>query len=1194
MSIFSSIKQSFHNRKLKQADEYVSEGNYDKAESIYKNLIPDLPEAATHLAEMYFEHPSNDNMDVEHYRKILNCRSLINNNFFSSDSFDSVEKAVFKEIDSIINLLIDEKKYNEITTWVDFIVSRNRNLAPAQKNEYVLLDSKCHYNYALDLIKQNRREAEKIFEDIYKKSELYSSFPSDYVLKTRNKILSIATNYVNEHDLINANHFLKMIITKDPSAKDLFIKANISNINQIESDPTAINFLFDTINSIEDKKVVADCFEQLLGKAPAAEEQYILSIISISSDYINKKDYSSALGLLESAINKRPDNRLYNLQRDIAQNYISMSDYDRAIAVLLKLIGKHGDAEPLLAVCYLKKADKTDSLDTKRVELLKAFKFKETHDPLFNIALYSEIFPLVINNLLVLAKRYANYEFFKDAYSVLSLLFPYTQEAYEVHINAKLVEICKVSNVEKQLTLLDELIRFGEQKIKNPQDSKAIDNVFTTLIDKTLSKLSQKQDLEVKTNELSKLNQRISNGSFLSKESALLTIQRMLAEIYLKKGKDFELKSKIEDAINTYNLIISDLISWTREGLHRNDILGRIYICRLKKNDVNPEEIERFLMQEMSADIKKDLAYRFSIYLLKQQDYKQAWIIAQKYLPASSVTEKIRKACASYQINNARKLLDSYNEKIQQMDDDTLTLNEAIDLYEKLSETETSIAIALPDVKGKIIANKNILFSYIHRKYFENEKYIEYVYTTKKQYKQFYKDDNLLRNVAVASLGIIQTKRLDGNNYKDLISNWLTAVFCDRLFIKSLDYTSWDDPYSFTLYNSLGNIKEYENLPENINFEEPSPTNISIRDVQYSLLSEFEKELNDNCRPALLPNVLSFYNEEKDAISQLYQAIGSKKNFFGCTPFFAENYPEIHEVLDKYINDKLGNQFNESLLNIGILYRLEDKRYKDFSEAKILSNKSIEVIKAQNTAQIKLIFSLTNIGKIQIYSGLYDKLVSNIKNCLNEHINNPNNSYKDIIYNYLIICQVLPDQNLKFTLSNFAYNECLRGLNSNTISTQDALQLLIAVQKVIPDNTKLNNFIPDIRLSDLVEKFYYKKISLLDGLTATYNLYTSYPNHQRICENLVAVCNMAIQNEIMGDTSSSIKVQGILNNLIANKSSTFRVAAKELAIQYTKIIFELPKDIQTMILGGVVHGSSLNTKGEALKRGLNYLQRLSQ
>ena len=1184
---------------MKQADELVDKGDYNKAESIYKSLIPYHSEAVTHLAEMLFYYP--EAKDIEHYKKILACKSFLIDKISNIDSFGQIEQKVFDEMDSKIVSLVNAKKYKELLEWVELALSRNQNLSTKERNELILLDSKCRFNYALGLFNSDRQKAEELFEDLYSKSEQYS-FPSDYSIKIRNRILSIANNYVAESDIINANHFFRLILSKEPSVKEIFIDSNMLYINQIISDQSAISFLFDTINSIEDKKIVASYFERLVGKVPAAGEQYVLSIISISSNYIKNEEYSDALELLASALSKKVDYRFYDMQRNIAQKYISISDYYTAINILSLLVGKHGDAEPLLASCYLRKAENEKSLDVKQEELIKAFQFKENHLPLFNSSLYNGIFPRVVDNMLALAKKYVSYEYFEDAYALLSMIFPYSKDACEEYLNTKLLESYKISDVNGQITLLEELIQFGKQKIENQQYNKSINTVFTNLIDKTISKISQNQDFETRINELTNLYQRISKENFLSKESSLQMIQPLLAQVYFEKGMELEKNLKIESAINFYTKIIHELKSnWIKEVVNRNDVLGRIYICQFKKGDIRPEKIETFLLQELSMPIKRDLAFRFSVFLLKQQNYEKAWMIAKKYLPTTNETEIIKKKYESAYKSKAQFLLDTYNAKIQKINDGTLTLMEALDLYENLSETETAIVLVFTDIKGQIVANKNIIFAYILRKYFENEQYIEYLNNVQKLNRQFYEDDDLFRNVAIASLGVVKTNQLNANNYKIVIANWLTAVFHDKLFIKSLDCTSWYDNYTFTLYDSLGKTDKYEILPENINFDEPSSSNISIGSVQRSLLYEFEQSLSENCNSAILPQIQKFYNEEKNAISQLYQILGFKKEFFVCTPHFAENHPEIHVALSsQYFNNNLdeGNLENEeSILQTGILYKIQGEKYSNYFEAQILSTKCIEAAKEQNAAQIRLLYSETNIEKISPYKELYEKFISDIQNCLNEQIKSITLSYKSIISNYLNICQVVPDVNIKFILSNFAYNECLKKLNNNIISTPEALQILTDVQNVILDNIKINNLIPNIQLSDLVEKMNTGKITLVEGLTKMYDLYISYPNHQRICENLVIVCSNAIFNVIIENRTSSYKVQNILDNICNNRSSEFRAAAKDLAFLRQKTILNLPYHIQMLVqkpANSVILGKSLNAQGISLKIGLDYLQRLSQ
>ena len=118
-------------------------------------------------------------------------------------------------------------------------------------------------------------------------------------------------------------------------------------------------------------------------------------------------------------------------------------------------------------------------------------------------------------------------------------------------------------------------------------------------------------------------------------------------------------------------------------------------------------------------------------------------------------------------------------------------------------------------------------------------------------YPGYIDSDNQFRNVAIAALGLVESGNADGNVLKYAISIWLSAVYTDRLFVKSLDYTSWDDNFTFTLQGSLGKTRDYsyDNIPDNINFDAPVDNqNIAIKDVQSSLSARMETFVRDNCR----------------------------------------------------------------------------------------------------------------------------------------------------------------------------------------------------------------------------------------------------------------------------------------------------------------------------------------------------------
>lgn len=115
------------------------------------------------------------------------------------------------------------------------------------------------------------------------------------------------------------------------------------------------------------------------------------------------------------------------------------------------------------------------------------------------------------------------------------------------------------------------------------------------------------------------------------------------------------------------------------------------------------------------------------------------------------------------------------------------------------------------------------------------------------------------------------------------------------------------------------------------------------------------------------------------------------------------------------------------------------------------------------------------------------------------------------------------------------------------------------------------------------------------ALSQLYNLYNKKKNDSEVCDALVAVVKLCIHKYIIGDSySGKSQVKTVLNQLQNNRSATFKEKAKLLAAEYLEIFKQLPTEAQMLMMGGLSIGmQTLNSKGLALKEGLDYLKNLS-
>lgn len=210
-----------------------------------------------------------------------------------------------------------------------------------------------------------------------------------------------------------------------------------------------------------------------------------------------------------------------------------------------------------------------------------------------------------------------------------------------------------------------------------------------------------------------------------------------------------------------------------------------------------------------------------------------------------------------------------------------LSSEDASLLIKRFNSISKTITNKLPDTASTIKNSKSKIENYILSQLFREEQYETAFDELMKLYPNYIGNDKAFQNIAICSIGLLDNGCSVDSKIKLAIAIWLSAVHSDRLFVNCLDYTSWDDQYTFTLQDSLGNTCEsdYEELPDNINYDDPIDNhNISIKDVQNSLITRIEQILHSK-----YSQYEKFYTSEKNAIENLIQ-LNLDESFIMATP----------------------------------------------------------------------------------------------------------------------------------------------------------------------------------------------------------------------------------------------------------------------------------------------------------------------
>jgi predicted transcriptional regulator len=976
------------------------------------------------------------------------------------------------------------------------------------------------------------------------------------------------------------------------------------------------------LDSIKDIDYSLASAESLIKKGCDVDKYYV----TVALKYTDGKSASYQVESLNHALTVLKDQQLIDKFKKAIRVLIQERDFERAEQEAKFLSGLDEESDTLLAEIHFAKAQSVPTKIEKKDQLYLVLDVVErgqvytTFDQNKNRSL---------SQLVDLAVSFQNDGDNETAYQIAERLLPYHTTWIELYI--------KLRNVEyRQVQLLSEKIKFQQYTInaigRAFNKASALRSItrqdyydqWTELKTLTVEKsVSQPKDKAVSS--LSALRDQVSkycNEAYSKPQVDDLT--KRILKLKWALATETEADLNYDNAISYYDSVKEEAVS---SYVERSEIRSLICYIKAGKVDRNVEErIQKALNYRSHQTLKDDLAYRYACYLLKATRPTDAEKIIRNYLPDES---QLLQLCKNIYIKESEKYLSEFNQKVKTMAEGKMSTDDAITFRSEIDRYKRVVSNNLKDTTSKFDAYKSIVESYILKSLFKDERYEAALDKMIDMYPDFIDDDQQLRNVAIAALGYVESGSAKGKKLEFAISLWLSAVYTDRLFVKSLDYTSWDDPYTFTLSESLGKTtdSDYDELPENINFDEPVDNeNISIKDVQTSLVSRMETTIRDN-----YPDEETFFNSEKSALDGLLE-LNLDEDFIVAAPKVATKLQEvsdsIKEALDYELDQDYGN--TEDVLRTGLSYGYTSGKFSSYKNACQLAERCKQSLSA-TTYQVKTAFNA--LPQIKEYSKLYDELRSFVSNKMKEAIKSKM-LYTTFMDTYEPVCKAFDESQLSFAFSNYANGEVIHRLNDDSMKERDGLGYLVRIYKVAPssvqvkqnvvgvlkylvrevaehgysaDRSALNSALSNLgtefkkiaeeeeiqyKLGDIIDKVNGGNMARDKALKQVYDLYCQLPNNDRLCENLVTLCDMCIMEFVVGDKSGSYAVCRVLDALKNNKSAAFNRHKGKLAQTYMQIWNQLSPENQMLMMGLGGFGTTLNEKGEALKRGLNYYKEL--
>lgn len=1256
MGVISFFKNKIYDSRLKKAGKLLEEGRKEESLEIYRDLLGKHAEAAGILADIYYDDikKCQPKKQIEFLKLIvelpgMNGQELV----WDRTGYDNTLSQ------AVSYLYSDAKKHLNSSKFKDAYVVLNelrvQKLASAEILSYYVdaclgcvKDEESIDLKSLKGVLNNLGDETTIFKAYDRFIPYVKEFSPEYIKSSKWFILHEKKDYA---DAVKVFERCWTLTDASEKEKELYIGSIFK-----DGDEGLLKELFKHVEANPDKYLNNDLYSRAIvawAYGLSSHEESIDHLVRLHSvgvkvqafyetrvhSWLSELDLTQQRDLLNRSLTLYPSSeKLMEDKLNYAKTLAKEKHYPEALEICDELTGKHNLASLIKSKVYVCIALDETEPDKKMEALSHATELINTD------GISKSEFDRVTSKINELSLDSAE-SFHKNgnktrAYEIVRGI--YTVRSAQILARFLAEDVTDVAEDNRILYFRDSIEELRARNVKEALESDEYVGIWTALTDveiKSCKKADHNSTIEIMKGLVEDLEKEATLTSSPGRYTSAIgkAKKEQIKRMYLL-ARDQEKNGQIEQAAALY--------SETKkvEGKASPTLADfRYVICKLKAGDnnvsvQNSSKIESLLSKatETFAEERNEVAYRYALQLLRAGKTDSSLNIVNQYLPQE---QTLKQACEQQYIVDGLKRLDEFNEKLEQIRSRQLSSDDAIHIVNHMLEFADQVKFVLNIDRSTLSKYRKSIKNYAILKLFDEGRYDVAFDKLKKEHTDFLEDLTSLRNIAIVCLNMAESGMINDANYEEVISIWLTAIYQERLFIKSLDYTSWDDQFTFSLADAYGHFDEdtVGDLPDNINFDEPdgSMTNVAIKDVQQSLLNRFEAAINENNK------YLRFFNEQKEAMDDLLDLHLDEKCRI-VAPHLANESEEIFsEIESAFETDREGNYDNyEDVLATGYKFGLTGEMYVKYHEASVDFDECVSATEELNLTRIKSAYRLAKILHIREFPRKRESLVSFVKGKVGSLGTSDKSRFEQLYNCYLVICKALHENTISFPFANFVMQHIVSEVNGNRMSKARAADyilsvflldvsnprikenlttlfemlarddsaecksavsnILSSVQTIAPAfyqklNQEYEQAKVDKELNEIVDKVNRDTMRKSDALTRLNALYSRFPNNSRLCENLATLCNLCVLEYVIGQAYGRREVISILDQISNNKSAEFRRHASTFRQSYDSIWNQLPLETKLLINGGlssITSGKSLNEKGLALKRGLGLLESL--
>lgn len=841
---------------------------------------------------------------------------------------------------------------------------------------------------------------------------------------------------------------LKMASKKDKNLFKELILSILSFKHQESLNRATIFAIVSMLSESKDYEFTIPCLRSLAVNKLGGEDEYVNAVI----DSIGEKVPEQQLEAVNDALLVSESKRLTDKKKDIAKIFIEDSP-DRTIDIC-KEMKQDVEVKTILARAYVSSVNQTSSL-LEKLENLRNAKSVCPDDS-------KGLMSVICSSAARLACSFFSTGSQEEAYQLFDE-FP-CSEGMIVFLRHRVKDSKSLTSEAAACSVLQEAIQKvdGSSFANEVRDSPEYIQAWTELILRSVAK-SDKQNRTSSIEALENILSQASQSCQTALASSGIDLTSLIHDKSMDEARELEAAGDFVGAISYYSKSLPDSIA-----------LGRIAVCYIKREDVSISDLKNTVestIDRTSDRIAQDITYRYVLRLLKAGDVSEAI----SFIRNRQVDAELRQLCEYYRLKMIRSDIEAFNSKVEAMQKGTMSLDEAHAFQDDIEDLARPFLTTYPELRNSVEDIKEAFPAYILQAAFRESKFEEAYAILKAGSKDYLSNKKRFRNLASAALGMIENNKLTTQNYKGVIAIFLTAAFNDRMIVQSIDDTTWDDGYSFTLQDALGHTKvsDLHDIPDNVNDYFPDGNIVGIGQVQKSLLERAEAALSKDTKTQY-----DFYLKQKEAMAA-FAELNKYDNFDVIAPFLLESLPASYT---KSFKEHLDEEYDDDL-KVGCLYGFTEGRYGTYADAEAKYNECITAVESMNMTDIKSAFNESAIDLIHEFTELSSKLSDKSFELFTKKISD-GNDYIMLAQKFEFICRAVGNDKLSYKFSDYINGQIIPKLNNKSIGMTEGIKYLVMAYGVCKQNTQLNQNIDSI-LSSLVSDYIISGNGTITEIKAT-------------------------------------------------------------------------------------------------------------